>query len=101
MDKFSLLSFFENIKLINGHIHKMSMQGIFIRNGHIPQMNTYHTFPSTTIFITNLFENIILTRVGNNSGRVFFEHHRCMSLARYSVYYFVKSYKKVKKYRNF
>ena len=89
MDKFSLLSFFENIKLINGHIHKMSMQGIFIRNGHIPQMNTYHTFPSTTIFITNLFENIILTRIGNNSGRVFFEEPRCMSLPRYSVYYFV------------
>ena len=63
MDKFSLLSFFENIKLINGHIHKMSMQGIFIRNGHIPQMITYHTFPSTTIFITIFFENIILINV--------------------------------------
>ena len=55
-----IVNIFENMIVINGHVHKMSMQGINFRNGHIPLMNTYHTFPSKTIFITIFFENIIL-----------------------------------------
>ena len=40
------------------------------------------------------FVNInIYTRVGDNSGRVFFEFPRCMSLAQYSINCFVIRYK--------
>ena len=38
---------------------------------------------------------ILSTRVGDNSGRVFFEFPRCMSLARYSIRYFVIRYKNI------
>ena len=55
-----IVNIFENMIVINGHVHKMSMQGINFRNGHIPLMNPYHAFPSKTIFITIFFENIIL-----------------------------------------
>ena len=41
------------------------------------------------------YDIYIYTRVGDNSGRVFFEFPRCMSLARYSIRYFVIRYKNI------
>ena len=48
-----------------------------------------------TIYFRDAKKILLETRVGDNSGRVFFEFPRCMSLARYSIRYFVIRYKKI------